>query len=465
MALHFTSAFFRKLVLSLLLVLCHLVAAQAAPGEYVVRFHFRLDYAAYEKGYMGNEQIADSLARFLGSIPEGQILDATVTAYASPESSLQYNNELCEIRLGTMKKLIESRFPQLEGKTSYKLGGEAWDMVSSRVKADASLKKRSPETYRIITGILDDDTISTDQKKVLLQSRLKENWYGYLRWIHYREVRICELRVRYGEAVVPQPKPKPEPKTEPATFVPVARVPQPVILHDTVYMTRTDTVYITRTKTFFMHRTDTVYVTQNEAKRVVPAVVEETKAETKADSLARPVLGMSTNILYDAAITPNVAFEIPMGKHWSLLVDYTFPWWVNRQNDRAWEIQKLDLGLRYWLGRRRDAQHPYNQLTGHFFGVDTGLGYYDIEPRHTGYQGEFLTAGLEYGYAWRLGEHWRMSAFVAAGWMGTRYRNYKGNEDDAHLLYQYDGRFIWWGPTKVGLSFQYIFISRKKRAK
>lgn len=438
--------FIGKPVLSLLLVLCPFLSSQAVTKEFVLRFHFRLDNARYETAYMDNDVAENALSSFLRKVSPESIQDVRVTAYASPESSLSYNEELCGNRLNAMRSLINSRVPQLAGKTSYRVGGEAWDMIRQQVKADASLKRRSPETYRTITDILDDPSITNDTRKELLKSRLPKNWYGYLRWIHYREVRFCEVRVLYKDAA--EPEVVPAPKAQPAAVAPVAVAAEPQ--HDTVFVTRIDTVFITKT--------DTVYVN-------TPAVPKAKKEKVKKEESGtkRPVLGISTNILYDAAITPNVALELPMGKHWSLLAEYTFPWWVNKQNDRAWQIQKWDLGLRYWLGRKRDRQNPYNQLTGHFFGVDLGLGYYDIEPRHMGYQGEFLTAGLEYGYAWRLGEHWRMSAFVAAGWMGTRYRRYTGNDADTKLLYKYDGRFTWMGPTKLGLSFQYVFTKKKQK--
>lgn len=186
----------------------------------------------------------------------------------------------------------------------------------------------------------------------------------------------------------------------------------------------------------------------------------DTSARTDSITL-KPVLSAGTNLLYDVAITPNVNLELPLAKHWSLLAEYTFPWWVTRDNTRAWQIIKGDLGLRWWPGRRRDSGNGFNMLTGHFLGIDLSAGYYDIEPYHSGNQGEFQSAGLEYGYAWSLGEHWRLNACIAGGWMGTYYRHYTGNEHDTKLIRNYDGRFTWWGPTKVGVTLQYVFTKKK----
>lgn len=193
---------------------------------------------------------------------------------------------------------------------------------------------------------------------------------------------------------------------------------------------------------------------------ILPVVLPE-------DLFARkPIFALSTNAIYDLAITPNFAVEMPLGHNWSVLLDYTFPWWLTRANDRAWQIIKLDLGARYWMSRH-NRDDRWDILTGHFVGIDLGAGYYDIEPRHKGYQGEFQTAGLEYGYAWRLGKYWRLQAFGAIGWMGTHYRYYEANQGDTRLIYKYPGRYTWFGPTKLGVSIEVIipndFWMKKRR--
>ena len=104
-------------------------------------------------------------------------------------------------------------------------------------------------------------------------------------------------------------------------------------------------------------------------------------------------------------------------------------------------------------------------LRGHFLGLEFGAGYYDIEPQHQGYQGEFQMVTLEYGYAFRLAPRWRLDLCVGAGWLGTHYRYYKGTTDYVHLIYQEDGRIPWYfGPTKAGVSIKYIFTRKNRRA-
>lgn len=462
-----------QLTLALLLVLCP-AWAQAGDGtrEYVARIHFRLDYPAYESGYMDNHKVLDSLARFLRSVRTGDIVGVSVTAYSSPEGTYPYNSDLCQLRLNTVRSLIAQRFPQIKDKTTYTVGGEGWDMIRSLVQADASLQSRSPESYRIICDALFDDSITDDVRKVRLKTRLADNWYGYLRWIHYRQVRICEVRVKYLSKQE-QPHSKDVTVSTRTDVTPRAQVQTQVksssddnaVVNVTVNVAPGDTVYITRVDTVFVTVADGGSHKGNrevkKERRTKEKVVKERKVKEKKEVSPdlKPWFALGSNVLYDALITPNVSLEIPMGKHWSLLADYTFPWWVTSDNRYAWEIQKWDLGLRYWIGRR---QVPMDVLRGHFFGLDLSAGYYDIEPGHTGYQGEFLLAGLEYGYGFRLGTHWRLDLSIGAGWMGTRYRYYNGDARDEKLLYKYNGRFTWIGPTKVGVSFKYIIAGKKK---
>ena len=189
---------------------------------------------------------------------------------------------------------------------------------------------------------------------------------------------------------------------------------------------------------------------------------QSSEAQLTEDSVANraPIVAVSTNLLYDLAITPNFALEIPLGQRWSVLGEYTFPWWVSGNNRYAWESGKVDLGVRYWLSSH-NPKDRMDVLKGHFVGLDLGAAYYDIEPGHTGWQGELQTAGLEYGYAWRLSELWRLEAYGALGWMRTHYRYYEGNTGDTHLLWKYNGHYTWWGPTKVGVSIKFIIPTKK----
>lgn len=462
--------FIGKPVLSLLLVLCPFLSSQAVTKEFVLRFHFRLDNARYETAYMDNDVAENALSSFLRKVSPESIQDVRVTAYASPESSLSYNEELCGNRLNAMRSLINSRFPQLSSKTSYVVGGEAWDMVRQRVKADASLKRRSPETYKTITDILDDPSITNDTRKELLKSRLPKNWYGYLRWIHYHEVRFCEVWIRYKDATVEQSKPQPEPETEPVTFAPLAQTPKPVILQDTVHMTKKEA--------------------EPALYAVAPAVIPEDVIENKKDSLEvtslasardtvkvqqdstkKTILAVKTNLLYDAASMLNYAVEVPIGDRFSLVWEHYFPWWVFRSNRIC--IQYLTLGgeARWWFAPQprpaTEKRARRDRLVGHYLGLYGFWGKTDLQWDKIGcYQCDnVISAGLTYGFVFPITRHLNMELSLSAGYVRIHYQHYLPSEDWQILWKDYanNGFLHFFGPTKLQVSLVWPIQINKRQ--
>lgn len=401
-------------------------------------FHFRCDISEYDAAYLENREAVVSLEQILREAGTERVESIDVVAYASPEGRLERNLELSRKRAEALAPLVETYLPDYAHLITVEAGGEAWEPLRLRIERDTLITEASRNK---ILRILDDDSVGVDTRKWRLANRLGQDpvvgdLYRYLLDKHYAYLRCLFITIRYKEEpepVVPEPEPEPVPEPEPEPEpVPVPEEPEPEPVEP--------------------------------EPEPIPEPEPEPVPEPVDTTLIHPILAVSTNLLYDLLITPNVAVELPLGQHWSVLADYTFPWWVNRANDRAWEILKLDLGARYWLGSR-DDNDPMDILKGHFFGIDLGAGYYDIEPHHTGWQGEFLTAGLEYGYAWRLGDNWRIEAFLAGGWMGTNYRYYEGNEGDTRLIYKDTYRMPWYfGPTKLGCSIKYIFTSKRRRA-
>ena len=191
----------------------------------------------------------------------------------------------------------------------------------------------------------------------------------------------------------------------------------------------------------------------------------DTLARATADSteyIRKPFIAVKTNLLYDLLITPNIGYEIPIGQKFSFFSDYTFPWWVNRSNDRAWQMLKWDIGGR-WYFSKHDKEDLLDVLRGHHLGLDLTAGYYDLEPKHKGWQGEFQGAGIEYGYTWRLSERWRLDASIGAGLFATKFRYYKGDSSDVHLIYQNHGKLFYFGPIELGVTLKYLFTRKVKK--
>ena len=69
------------------------------------------------------------------------------------------------------------------------------------------------------------------------------------------------------------------------------------------------------------------------------------------DSRPRTV-GVRTNLLYDAALIPNVGMEWGIGGGWSMQADGMFIWLSNDRRHRYWRIASADVEVRRLLGSR-----------------------------------------------------------------------------------------------------------------
>lgn len=166
----------------------------------------------------------------------------------------------------------------------------------------------------------------------------------------------------------------------------------------------------------------------------------------------RPLLALKTNLLFDLAAAPNAEVEVPFGpgRHWSVMAEVWCPWYVWHHNSRAYELLTVGIEARRWFGPCEPV------LTGHFVGAYFAGGKYDFEWDSKGYQGEFLSTGLTYGYSWALASCLNLEASISAGVLWGPYRRYHGEFDDTHLIWKYTNRMRYLGPTKLKLSLVWL---------
>ena len=403
--------------LSLLLVLAFAMFFYLRAGAQDLRITFPSNSATLSRSYRQNVRsfaVLDSLLDIHGMVFVDSVL---VVSKSSPEGKYKANVTLAEKRSQSMYNYVVGKYPNLKGRVLLRPQGEAWEEFREMVVADDTISETARERA---LEIIDSDA-EPDAKKV--QLRKMPEYKHFLNDI-FPAIRFSAIQVRFDELAIGPP---PVPELGELQLFPF---PLPVQI---------DSIAL---------RPDSLYV--------------------EPMPVAFPLVAVSTNLVYDLgglirpmSWTPNISVEVPIGKRFSVYAEYDFPWWVTAGNNKAWEILKWDLGARVWLSR--PGKKPMDVLRGHFVGLDLAGGYYDIEPEHKGYQGEFLMAGLEYGYAFRLAERWRLDLYAGAGWLGTKYRFYQGTSDDGHLIYQHDGKLNWFGPVKAGLSIKYIFTHKVKR--
>lgn len=171
---------------------------------------------------------------------------------------------------------------------------------------------------------------------------------------------------------------------------------------------------------------------------------------------------IKTNLLFDVATVLNIEAEFPIKNRSSILAEWNFPWWVAKNNGSALEVLSGSLEYRYWFGNR--TIRP--KLTGWFAGAYAGGGLYDLQWNNNGYQGEFfISAGLSGGYAHTINkkETLRMEYSLGVGYLETDYRYYEGRRDNKYLVWQYDGRQWWLGPTKAKISLVWMIQKNQNK--
>lgn len=171
-------------------------------------------------------------------------------------------------------------------------------------------------------------------------------------------------------------------------------------------------------------------------------------------------VAIKNNIIYDAFLTPNAGVEIGLAPKWTLDLNGQFNLWT-LDNDRRWKHWAVQPEARYWFCDR---------FAGHFLGMHVHGGQYNIggfngrinflgtdlrKLADSRYQGWFVGAGVAYGYAWILGEHWNLEAEIGVGYSYTRYDRFRcagcGKKVESDQPHHYVGL------TKAALNIVYLF--------
>ena len=133
------------------------------------------------------------------------------------------------------------------------------------------------------------------------------------------------------------------------------------------------------------------------------------------------MIHLSTNMLYDAALVPNVGVEYAFGRHWSAKVNAMYAWWSNDSRHRYWRVAGATVEMRRWFGTNVEAF----ELRGHHMGAYLGAYRYDFELGGTGNMADFnYGIGVSYGYSMPIARKLSLDLGVSVGYIGGKYTKY-----------------------------------------
>ena len=376
------------------------------------RINYRFDSSVIDPEYRNNRQALEQFDLTIRSLTTKSIDSIVIITQASPEGVLEHNNALARRRGDAMRRHMRTNYPELCSLLRVYDEGESWSQLRDFVVGDTIISEK--ERSRILR-ILDDKTISVGTRKWRLERDTK---YGYIYKTYYPILRNSAVYLIYvdGELVKP---------------ISLDTPPAPTMM-----------------------LRPTALASLNGATRVEEQtpeqIIKTTESTTKRDTL---LFALKSNMLYDALTVLNAELEVPISRHFSVAVEYLFPWW---ERGNKYCLQLLELGVegRYWF---RNNVNKRDRLTGHFLGVYGMSAMYDIQKDYNpAHQGEFWSAGLTYGYAMRVGKQKRISLEFAlsVGYLTTDYRNYFPADDYSELYIDKlgYGRLRYFGPTKLKVS-------------
>lgn len=154
-----------------------------------------------------------------------------------------------------------------------------------------------------------------------------------------------------------------------------------------------------------------------------PLAAQRTEqADPPFRSVSPPVLALKTNLLYGAALTPNLGIEIGLGRRLTLDLSGGYnPGWNDDSGANSLEHWLVRTEIRYWFGDRFDghfvgAQGLYTDFNLH------GYPWFDLLKKDVRSDGTAFGGGLSYGYHWALARHWGLEFSAAFGGVWTDFR-------------------------------------------
>lgn len=374
-----------------------------------IEVHFRFDKSRFDMDYMGNAQALDRFAQAVDSIGLDRIDSVVVVSQSSPEGAYEHNMKLSRNRAATMRRVVLQRHPELENLLHVHPDGESWEGLRRYVAND---KKMKQQTIDQVLRILDSNVNVATKKWRLQQLPI----YRYLIQTYYPRLRNSVFCIVYYSGP--------------------PLVEEPVVEFD---------------------------FAQNlpEMGPLQPMPVQQLRRE--------PMLNVHTNLLYDLGTALNVGVEYyPHNSRWSVVANYTFPWWGGEKKHRYMQLIDGELQVRRYFDKK--ANHA-----GHYLSAYVHGGYYDFSfNAERAWQGEGAGFGLGYGYVWRpwKDKRWKLEAFIRLGYYHSLYDPYHASDPyNGKYYYDWDGavedferrnyRFRWLGPTGLGITLSYDLLQRK----
>lgn len=376
---------------------------------------FRINSPKIEEDFQNNDRTLEVLRQDVQSTiqQDGAVPDSLVIiSSASPDGSYEFNRYLAHSRATNTKKMILEMFPQFKNATIRIVClDEDWDGLLQVLKAHPEF----PQREEMMAVILDDKDVQSKEQRL---RALKQGW-RHLVNNHIHALRNSSITLSVvmtatnADDEFVREKPQQRPETLPA-------------------------IQYSYAPAFELSLSD-----------IGQAPVQEPKYR-------KSIIAARSNLLIPGM---NIGLEIPIGSHWSIGLDYFYPWFVSGKNRWCGEMLGWFVDAKYWFPGKQSAWAPASKLKGHAVGVYAGIGYYDYQNKAKGAQGEYLDLGIDYTYSLPIAnDKLRLEFNLGIGYIYTLYRPYYPSSDYEDLIKEPGIKFRstnFIGPTRAGVSLVY----------
>lgn len=389
-----------------------------------VKVYFRQGYSTLEPSFRDNGVRLDAFTRRVAELQWDtmcRIGVLRIVTFASPEGSSIRNKRLSDTRAARIADYLRRSTSLPDSLFEVDSRGVDW-LELSRMVASSDMPYRD-EVLDILHNtpewIIKGGAVVDGRKRRLGMLRGGRAWW-YMYEHFFPEMRSSDAHV----------------------ICRIERLPVPVApQHDTIVVEHRDTAEIIRRDTVVLR--DTVIACDS------------------VDLISKPFyMALKTNLLYDAALIPNLGAEFYLGRRWSLGGNWMYAWWRSERRHNYWRIYGGELEIRKYFGRRAVEK----ALAGHHLGLYGQMFTFDFETGGTGYMGGKpggtlwdkmnYAVGIEYGYSLPVGRRLNLDFVLGVGYWGGEYQKY--DPTDNHYLWKEIRQRHWFGPTKAEVSLVWL---------
>ncbi len=389
------------------------------------QIHFRQGYSRLDTNFSDNNIRLRHLTSLLDSIasaPTVRLKSVSIKGSASPEGPSDLNRRLSERRALSAREYILSHTNLPDSIVTILPSDVDWEMLHTLV-TDTDMPWRDE-----VLDIISHTPIWIFQGKRIVGGRKKQlqDLNGGRAWEYMSEHLFPTMHNAHYRIIY-----------EWETVEPIPCENMPEANADSLSMATqsfTDTV-----DSPLSHASGTTYATD-----ITPS------AKIRPDF----TILLKTNLLYDAALTPNIGVEIPIGKHLSAEANWMYARWNKASVHKYWRIYGGDLSLYTRLGRL----HSYSdRFAGHFIGLYGQMAVYDFQfGERKGVLSDKwnYAVGIVYKYSLPVARRLYIECSLGVGYLWGTYKKHRPiDECDVWLSTH---RLHWLVPTRAGISLIWL---------